>query len=460
MSTSARFLLLSLGVGLGLTACSQVRVVDRDEDSDGDPPPSSSANSPICGDAEALRLSVLAQNSNIEVAHVAPLPGCEMVVVGDYAGAVDFAGIAANATTWDGFVARFDDAGSVVWLLPIGTADAYGDRVHGVTTDEQGNLYVTGRVDEPTTVGALTVDGDYLLALDLDGTPRWSRDLDIAAWGLTVRDGALDALTSVGQGGVGRLRMDLKTGELLTEEVLVTGSATLFDASTRGDTTALAFTFYGTVEAFGQSLTAHDDGLTPVDTQGIDMALAVFEADGTLRWLRTFDEHGFSPYLGRVALGPDGSVALAFDYWGQIDLGAGQHVAAPVGPGMAGLLSIFDATGQVRVEAEYGAGEFVFPSSMAWDASGTLTLAGELYNASLGLGDREIATEQDEYLGFEGAFDSAGALLHAAPRPGFDRMFQAEPGVLFWMDRPTPDGVHPHLIEVHREGVLPSSSAQ
>lgn len=145
MSTSARFLLLSLLVGLGLSACSEVRVVDHD-DSDGEPPPPSDAASPICGDAEPLTLSVLAQNSNIEVAHAAPLPGCEMVVVGDYAGSVDFAGIAANAATWDGFVARFDAAGKVVWLLPIGTSEAYGDRVYGVTTDDQGNLYVTGRV--------------------------------------------------------------------------------------------------------------------------------------------------------------------------------------------------------------------------------------------------------------------------------------------------------------------------
>lgn len=293
-----------------------------------------------------------------------------------------------------------------------------------------------------------------MLALDLDGAPRWARNLDIAAWGISAEGGVLEALTGEGESGIGRLRLDLKTGEPIVAEELVVGDALLFDVSTGDDGTAFAFLFRGTVTAFGQTLTALDDGPTPVDTAGIDMALAMLEADGTLRWLRTFDEHGFSPYLGRVALGPDGSVALAFDYWGQIDLGAGPHVAAPVGPGMAGLLAIFDDAGNIRVDAEYGAGEFVFPSSMAWDASGTLTLAGELYNASLGLGEGEIATVEDEYLGFQSAWSGAGELIDAAPRPGFDRMFQAEPGVLFWTDRPTPDGVHPHLIEVHREGVL------
>lgn len=87
----------------------------------------------------------------------------------------------SSADKSDGFLARFDPDGELLWLVMVGGAG--DDRLHDVASDPDGNAYVSGIVRGP-----VDLDGDgvadvpesatdtYLVAsFDADGQLRWSR---------------------------------------------------------------------------------------------------------------------------------------------------------------------------------------------------------------------------------------------------------------------------------------------
>lgn len=87
----------------------------------------------------------------------------------------------AGAGNTDGFLTRFDPDGKPLWTLAIGGVGP--DRLHDVTSDADGNAYVSGVVRGPVD---LDRDGDidipesstdtFLVAsFDRDGQLRWSR---------------------------------------------------------------------------------------------------------------------------------------------------------------------------------------------------------------------------------------------------------------------------------------------
>jgi Beta-propeller repeat len=47
-----------------------------------------------------------------------------------------------NAGFYDGFVAKYNNSGTLQWIRKIATSD--NDFVNGVTTDASGNVYITG----------------------------------------------------------------------------------------------------------------------------------------------------------------------------------------------------------------------------------------------------------------------------------------------------------------------------
>lgn len=90
----------------------------------------------------------------------------------------------AGAGKTDGFLIRFDPDGKPLWTVAIGGAEA--DRLHDVSSDADGNAYVSGTVRGPVDldrdgdadIPASSADTFLIASFDPDGQLRWSRTFE------------------------------------------------------------------------------------------------------------------------------------------------------------------------------------------------------------------------------------------------------------------------------------------
>jgi len=115
----------------------------------------------------------------------------------------------------DGFLARYDDGGKLLWSRAVGGSER--DRLHAVTADAEGNAYVTGMV-----TGEVDVDRDGNVDLDAgqgglilasfapDGSLRWARTSKGggAADGVAIKVGTGGELYVAGRYRNGALDLD------------------------------------------------------------------------------------------------------------------------------------------------------------------------------------------------------------------------------------------------------------
>ena len=81
----------------------------------------------------------------------------------------------------DGYVARLDASGSVVWAVGIGGAGE--DNARNVEADAAGNVYVVAGIGDGFALSDFTLEGEgtVLLSLGPDGDFRWARTLNGSA---------------------------------------------------------------------------------------------------------------------------------------------------------------------------------------------------------------------------------------------------------------------------------------
>ncbi len=99
-------------------------------------------------------------------------------VTGDFRGMANFGSFTLTSSGWnDIFVAKLDNNGNWLWVVKAGGSgnNDYGD---GISTDEDGNIYVAGCFTDIATFGSftLTSSGDadvFVTKLDADGNWLW-----------------------------------------------------------------------------------------------------------------------------------------------------------------------------------------------------------------------------------------------------------------------------------------------
>ncbi len=117
--------------------------------------------------------------------------GGNVIVTGSFSSPALFGATSLTGNGTDIFVAKYDSAGSMLWVRRAGGNDAiYGDSGRGVTTDGAGNIYVTGFFSGSGNFGSTNLptsgfDDVFVAKYDNGGNLLWVRqaggvNLDVA----------------------------------------------------------------------------------------------------------------------------------------------------------------------------------------------------------------------------------------------------------------------------------------
>ncbi len=407
-----------------------------------------------CLDAAPIAFTTTGE---VNLAALAPGPSCDVFAVGTDFGNTDFAGLTTSTSDWNGIIVHVQRDGLADWMIPIasGGDQSWADGADQVVVDEAGRAWIHGYAGSPLTLGGQTLIGDFVLAVDAKGGVRWVQQLESYAYDLARKpDGSIAVIEK--EKGLIEVVLDGESGAPLSRLPLFEGQdVELLDAVTRKAGRAFALCFRGTMQIGSLTLTASDDTLDGNGQVTCDLALVAFDASGALRYAKTFEEHGFYPYLARLDLDGSGSLFAELSFWGSVDFGLGPLVASPIGSGMRGLVATFTSDGDVRTNQAFGAGELVLGTGIVAAPTGGFVVSGLLYSAELGLDEGNIGSGPNTYLGFDARFAADGDLLTASPRPKLEALSAAEPGLALSIVR-TPDGETPRVITVAREVIIPN----
>ena len=103
----------------------------------------------------------------------------DVYITGNTSGDIDGAGAGTNAGGFDAFISKYDNGGTLVWIKQLGTNEA--DRSTGITTDDFGNVYITGKTHgDLDGAGAGTYAGGsdlFVSKYSSSGTLAWTSQL-------------------------------------------------------------------------------------------------------------------------------------------------------------------------------------------------------------------------------------------------------------------------------------------
>ncbi|MFA6059910.1 MAG: T9SS type A sorting domain-containing protein [Taibaiella sp.] len=108
-----------------------------------------------------------------------------IMIAGSFAGIADFDlnssfGIAFDAGTGSEFFVKYDNTGALVWLFFNGSSQN-GNAVTGLTCDDAGNTFITGRYSEdPTVTGS--INSIYYLKIGSDNLLAWLNEIPVSSY--------------------------------------------------------------------------------------------------------------------------------------------------------------------------------------------------------------------------------------------------------------------------------------
>jgi hypothetical protein len=310
-----------------------------------------------------------------------------VIVVGSFAGSVDFGGGALDSEgANDVFVAKLGPKGEHLWSKRFGN---WNEQVGvGVAVDPDGNVVITGMFDGSIDFGGdtLTSAGNrdiFIAKLNRDGGHIWSKRFGDGS-NQAGQSVAVDKQGNVALCGSMEGSVNFGSGELTSGGGTDIFVAT-FDASGKrrwdkrfGDSTAqecksIAMDADGNVAITGTFMGWVNFGKAQLMSAGsLDVFLAKFGSDGAVLWNHAF---GSASEQGgqSVAMSPDGGVVVGGYFSGSINLGGGAHID----PGNSNIfIAKFDSSGTHVWSRGYGDAETQFLESIAVDGCGDVLATG------------------------------------------------------------------------------------
>lgn len=245
-------------------------------------------------------------------------------ITGTFYSSIDFGAGAYSAMGLDGFLAKFDPTGTLLWSKQFG-GDA-SQKPQSLAVDSLGNVVVTGAFGGTTDFGTgplVATDLDIFVAkYDPAGNPLWSKQFGAA---------------------------DVQVSEVIA-----------LDAQ---NNVILGSVFANSVDFGGGAFT----------TTNFGFAVAKFDFDGNHIWSKAFDNDIGQPQLMVLAADATGNIAFGGYFHGSVDFGGGALTASA---SYDMFLAKFNANGEHLWSKRYGGALGQTPTGMGFDAAGNLYAAG------------------------------------------------------------------------------------
>jgi gliding motility-associated-like protein len=232
-------------------------------------------------------------------------PSGNVIVSGFYTGTMNFGGgvsLTANGNSQDAFVAKFSSAGNIIWARSGGSA-GNSDRANAVTTDADGNIFITGQFTGDASFGAFDLTSTsntndiFIVKYDPDGTELWAKkgSGDALNRGLAIATDNQGAVYTTGQFS-GNITFDnTYTNTILNALFLVKYSSSGVEEWFRyagGSSQSIGYgiTSDGTnvylTGDFGETLTFFGGTGAPAINSGYDNAVfvAAYNQTGAYQW--------------------------------------------------------------------------------------------------------------------------------------------------------------------------------
>ncbi|WP_247232087.1 SBBP repeat-containing protein [Telluribacter sp. SYSU D00476] len=209
-------------------------------------------------------------------------------------------------TTHDFFIAKLNTSGEYQWVRQVGKSGI--DVAVNMTTDKEGNFYITGIIAEANGAGNIA-------KYNPQGALQWITTLGIGnGWGQNVEvDEAgnvyVDTENSIGKinsSGTVQWFHQIPAVDIAANaqgEVFITGN------------------FSGTANILGQTLTS---------SGGSDIYIAKLASDGTLKWIRRDGTASYEVASG-ITLSPEGNIFVVGQFHNTTTTLAGQTLSASGG---------------------------------------------------------------------------------------------------------------------------------
>ncbi|MBK9264697.1 MAG: nucleotide-binding protein [Polyangiaceae bacterium] len=264
-------------------------------------------------------------------------------VSGHFYGVLDLGAGPMTATSLDGFLAKFDPAGNLLWSKHFSGTSS--QKALAVAVDGMGNVVVAGNF-----LGSVDFGGGPLTAMDADafvakydasGNHVWSKQFG-GADVQSINTVAIDSMN----------------------DILVGGS------------------FAGTVDFGGGTMTS-----TNVDLFGMKL-----DDNGNHVWSKHFDQQiGSQPALTNVAVDSAGNVAFTGYFFNTVDFGGGPLTSAGSYDVFVGK---FGPNGQHLWSKRFGDTSDESPTGFGFDGTGNLFIAGG-FKGPLNLGGSTLMSAGD-----------------------------------------------------------------
>ncbi len=376
------------------------------------------------------------------VSDVAVGPDGQVTAVGYFFDSITFDGADESSTTltapvagWDdGFVARFDETGRLLWVEHV-SSDSI-EEVIGVVARDDGSVVVAGIYCEPLTLGAgpdaveLVPTGwweGFLAAYAADGALLWARTtsslpeqgatmwtLDAFEDGSIAVAGDFEGTTTIGTqtlssvegsqdswiarfSAQGDFQWARSLGGAHREQVFGIGACADGTLRLAGD--------FIEESTFGQ---LDGEPLSLTSLGGADGFVASYGATGAVQWVEQIGGSG-SDYIYDVCIAPDGSMHVIGYFSGSARIGVGQLTEVTLESGGEGDRDVFFAgfgsDGSFGWARRFGGPEDDFGAGLCGFADGSYLIMGSFQGeATLGDHDTPDATvcacgDRDAFIG-------------------------------------------------------------
>jgi beta-propeller repeat-containing protein len=270
-----------------------------------------------------------------------------VLITGYFTGSIDFGGdLVLSKGFMDGFVAKLDPSGKLLWLRSFG--DENDQTGQSIAVDSAGNVLVTGYFIGSVDFGGgftLTADSkdEFVLKLDPDGNPLWTKRFGHYLYDTTVAvDGAGNVL--------------------------------------------LAASFSDPID-FGAGVLVNEGGK--------DVFVAKLDAGGNTLWSKSFGDAGGDKVCTSVAVDGAGNVLITGVFTGSLDFGIGPPLKSVDESDC--FVAKLDANGDALWGTSFSDKGKQLGTSIAVDGAGNVLVTGE-FSEWLKLGDSPLLTAGGGFL--------------------------------------------------------------